>query len=116
MRVRLGPGDAAVRKPGVELGVVFEPQPRREEPPADHAHLVLDLPLLPARCRRAGDGLDEVVAAHLLEAAIVGAVLADEDRLHRRLHVVVDPRAQAPPKKAKALSWASNTISWVSRG
>jgi hypothetical protein len=30
------------------------------------------------------------VAAHLQEAAIVEAVLADEDRLHRRLHVVVD--------------------------
>ena len=26
------------------------------------------------------------------------------------------PRVQAPPKKAKARSWASNTISCVSRG
>ena len=43
-----------------------------------------------ARCRRAGDRIDEVVAAHLQEAAIVEASLADEDRLHRRLHVVVD--------------------------
>ena len=30
------------------------------------------------------------MAAHLQEAAIVAAILADEDRLHRRLHVVVD--------------------------
>ena len=30
------------------------------------------------------------MAAHLQEATIVEAVLADEDRLHRRLHVVVD--------------------------
>ena len=31
-----------------------------------------------------------MVRAHLQEAAIVAAVLADEDRLDRRLHVVVD--------------------------
>ena len=30
------------------------------------------------------------MAAHLQEAAIVETLLADEDRLHRRLHVVVD--------------------------
>ena len=30
------------------------------------------------------------MAAHLQEAAIVEAILADEDRLHRGLHVVVD--------------------------
>ena len=29
--------------------------------------------------------------AHLEKAAIVLTVFADEDRLHRRLHVVVDP-------------------------
>ena len=91
MRVRLGPGDAAVLKPGVELGVVLEPRPRHEEPTADDADLVLDLTLLPAGGGRAGDRVDEVVPAHLLEAAIVGAVPADEDRVHRRLHVVVDP-------------------------
>src|SRR5260370_34814489 len=37
------------------------------------------LPLLPSRCRRARDRIDEVVAAHLQEAAIVKALLADED-------------------------------------
>jgi hypothetical protein len=31
-----------------------------------------------------------MMRAHLQEAAIVLAILTDEDRLHRRLHVVVD--------------------------
>ena len=39
-------------------------------------------------CRR--DRVDEVMAAHLQEAAIVEATLADEDRLHSGLQVVVD--------------------------
>lgn len=39
----------------------------------------------------AGDGIDEVMPAHLLEPAIVGAIAADEDRVPRGLHVVVDP-------------------------
>jgi hypothetical protein len=30
------------------------------------------------------------MTAHLQEVAIVEAILADEDRLHRRLHVVVN--------------------------
>ena len=81
---------AFVEQPGVQLVVALEPQPRREEAFAHEADLVLDLALLPARRRRAGDRIDEMVRAHLQEAAIVLAVLADEDRLHRRLHVVVD--------------------------
>ena len=37
------------------------------------------------------------MAAHLLEPAVVGSVAADEDRVDRGLHVVVDaPRAGAP--------------------
>ena len=79
-----------IEQPGVQLVVGLEPQPRREEALAHEPDLVLDLSLLPARRRRAGDRVDEVVAAHLQEAAIVEAILADEDRLHRRLHVVVD--------------------------
>ena len=35
-------------------------------------------------------------AAHLQEAAIVEAVLADEDRVHRRLHIVVDATSAGP--------------------
>jgi len=90
MAVRLGVGDAFIEQPGVQLIIVFEPQPRREEAFPDQPNLVLDLPLLPAGCRRAGDRIDEVMAAHLLESAIVQAILADEDRLNRGLHVVVD--------------------------
>src|SRR6202040_2157780 len=88
MAMRLGVGDALVEQPGVQFVKVLEPQSRREEPLADQPDLVFDLTLLPARCRSAGDRLDEVVAAHLKEAAIVEALLADEDRLHRRLHVM----------------------------
>ena len=75
MPVRLGVGDALVEQPGVQLVVALHPQPRREEPLADQPDLVLDLPLLPARRRRAGDRLDQVMAAHLQEAAIVGRSL-----------------------------------------
>ena len=90
MGVRLGVSDAFVEQPSVQLVVALEPQPRREEALAHQADLVLDLTLLPARGRRAGHRLDEMMRAHLQEAAIVLALLADEDRLHRRLHVVVD--------------------------
>ena len=40
--------------------------------------------------------IDEVMAAHLQEAAIVETVLADEDRIHRGLHVVVDAASAGP--------------------
>src|SRR5579883_1386872 len=90
MAMRPGIRDAVVEEPRIQLLIAFEPQSRREEALADEPDLVLDLPLLPAGGRRAGDGIDEVMPAHLQEAAIVEPVLADEDRLHRRLHVVVD--------------------------
>ena len=90
MVMHLGVGDAFIEQPGVQFVKILEPQTRREEAFADEPNLVLDLPLLPARCRCAGDRIDEVVAAHLQEAAIVEALLADEDCLHRGLHVVVD--------------------------
>ena len=69
--MRLGVGDAFVEQPGVQLVVALEAQPRREEALAHQPDLVLDLPLLPAGRRRAGDRLDEIMAAHLQEAAIV---------------------------------------------
>ena len=116
MGMRLGPGDAFVHQPGVQLVIALDAQARREEALAHEADLVLDLALLPARRRRAGDRLDKMVRAHLEEAAIVLPVLADEDRLHRRFHVVVDAARQAPLKNANARSWASKTISCVSRG
>src|SRR5271166_2188930 len=40
-----------------------------------------------------------MVRAHLEEAAIVLAVLADEDRVHRRLHVVVDAALAGAPEE-----------------
>jgi len=87
--VRFRPGKAFVEEPGVQFVIALESQPRREEAFAHGADLVLDLALLPARRRGAGDGLDKMMRAHLEKAAIVLAVLADEDRLHRRLHIVV---------------------------
>src|ERR1700716_1852947 len=90
MAVRLGVGNALVQQPGVQLVEGFEPQPWREEALPDQPDLVLDLALLPTRRRRAGNRIDEIVAAHLHEAAIVEAPFADEDRLHGGLHIVVD--------------------------
>src|SRR3954453_18411494 len=43
MAVRLGVGDAFIEQPGVQLIIVFEPQPRREEALTDQPDLVLDL-------------------------------------------------------------------------
>src|SRR4051794_22744591 len=76
MTMRLGVGNALVGEPAVHLVVAFEPQPWREEALAHEPDLVLDLTLLLARRRRAGDRIDEVMAAHLQEAAIVEAILA----------------------------------------
>ena len=83
-------GDALVEQPGVQLLVALHPHSRREEPLAHQPDLILDLALLPSRGWRAGHRINQIVAAHLQEAAVVGALAADEDRLHRRLHVVVD--------------------------
>jgi len=79
--MRLGVGDAFVEQPSVQFVKVLEPQPRREEALAHEPNLVLDLALLPARCRGASDRVDQIMAAHLQEAAIVDALLADEDHL-----------------------------------
>src|SRR5260370_7586199 len=109
MGMRLGPGDAFVHEPGVQLVIALDAQARREEALAHEADLVLDLALLPARRRRAGDRLDKMVRAHLEEAAIVLPILAHEDRLHRRLHVSVDaPRTGAPCKRARPHRAAQN--------
>src|SRR5260370_28690302 len=45
--------DAFIEQPGAHLVVALEPQPGREEALTDEPDLVLDLVLLPARCRRA---------------------------------------------------------------
>src|SRR5712664_1909900 len=75
MAMRLGVGDAFIEQPGVQLIIVFEPQSRREEALTDQPDLVLDLSLLPARRRSAGDRIDEVRAAHLQEPSIVETLL-----------------------------------------
>ena len=78
-----GPGmrNAAVQQERVQFLVVLHTQPRREEPLAHQPDLVLDLTLLPARGWRAGRRLDQVVAAHLQKAPVVGPLAADEDRV-----------------------------------
>ena len=83
--------DALVGEQRVQLVEVLHPQPRREEALAYETDLVLDLALLPARGRRAGDRINEMVRAHLQEAAVVEPLLALEDRLNRGFHVVINP-------------------------
>ena len=85
-----GVGDALILQPGVQLDQALHSRLRAEQQIAQIANLVLDLTLLPPRSRRAGDRLDQMVRAHLQEAAIILARLANEDHLDRRLHVVVD--------------------------
>src|SRR6516162_3859402 len=99
MGMHLGVGDTFVGQPGVQLIVGFDPKPRREKTFPDQTDLVLDLTLLPTRGRRAGHRINQVMAAHLQEAAIILTVLADEDRLHRRLHVVVDATGAGTSKE-----------------
>jgi hypothetical protein len=50
-------------------------------------------PFSQARRWRAGDWVDQIVAAHLQETAIVETPFTDEDRLYSGLHVVVDAAA-----------------------
>src|SRR6516165_9059647 len=101
MGMHLGVGDTFVGQPGVQLIVGFDPKPRREKTFPDQTDLVLDLTLLPTRGRRAGHRINQVMAAHLQEAAIILTVLADEDRLHRRLHVVVDATGAGTSKEGE---------------
>ncbi|VFU08856.1 protein of unknown function [Methylocella tundrae] len=53
----------------------------------EEADLVLDFTFPRARRRCAGDGIDEMVRAHLDEVTIVLPVLTDENRLHSSPHV-----------------------------
>lgn len=48
MFVRIGTGDASVLEPGILLRIGSELRPGHEDQPPGHAHLVLDLTLLPA--------------------------------------------------------------------
>ena len=88
MGVGLRPHQAPIEQPGVKFVVAWEPGFWDEEALADEPDLVLDLPFLPARRRRAGDRLDQMMRAHLNKAAIVLPSLADEHRIDRRFHVM----------------------------
>jgi hypothetical protein len=101
MLVRFGVSHASVEQPRIQLLVVRHPQPRREEALAHQPDLVLNLALLPARRRRAGSGLDQVMAAHPQKASIELAVFADEHGFDRRLHVVVDAARAGSLEKCK---------------
>ncbi len=90
MPVCPGIGNGLVQQPGIKLVIAPEPKTRRKEALPHQADLVLDLTLLPTRGWRAGDGVNQMMAAHLQEAPIVGPLLAHENGLDRRLHVVVD--------------------------
>jgi len=63
MPERLGVSDALVQQPGIQVVESFEPQPRREEAFPGKSNLVLDLTLLPTRRGRAGNWIDEIMAA-----------------------------------------------------
>ena len=93
MRPLLGVLDTPIHQPLVDLDVGAAPRDGHEQAAADVTHLPLDPPLLPARTRSARHRLHQMVGAQLQKAPVVGALLADEDHAHRRLHVVVD----APP-------------------
>src|SRR3954471_8101101 len=107
---------AARCQPFVQRLEVGEPRQRREQPLADVADLVLNLALLPARGRGAGDRLEQIVVGQDHEAAIKQSVLAGEDCIYNRVRLSYTMRCGTPPKKAKARLCASNTISWVSLG
>jgi hypothetical protein len=74
----------------IEFVIALEPQPWRKEALADEPDLVLDLALLPTDAGVQPFGSIRQLAAHLQEAAMVESIFADEDRLHSRLHIVVD--------------------------
>ena len=98
-----GIGHALIGKPGVQLIERLHLRPWPEQLVADRANLVLDLALLPAGRRRAGHRLDEMMRAHLQKAPVVLPGAPDEDRLHRRLHVVVDAAPADPAVKGEGL-------------
>ena len=91
MAVRPGIADALVQQPSVQLVVALHPHPWAEEPLAHQPDLVFNLAFFPTRSRGACHRIDQVVAAHLQEPAIIRPLSADKDRIDRGLHVVVDP-------------------------
>ena len=69
--VRLGVGDTAVEQQPIQLLIARHPQSRREEAFAHQPNLVLDLPLLPSRRRRARHRLNEVMGLSNLMSGLL---------------------------------------------
>ncbi len=111
----LGVGDALLSEPIVQLLKRLHLRLWAEQHVAHRADLVLGLALLPARGRRAGDRIHQMMRAKPEETPVISAGAAEGDDLHRRAHIVVNPAPADPTIKAKARSCASNTISCVSR-
>src|SRR5262249_15302825 len=103
MKLPLGVGHALLEKIGVEALIAVEFEPWLEQTVAKHPNLALYLPLLPARRRRAGRGLDEVMAHQLLKAQVELTLFADKHGVNRRTHVVVDAALAAPLVKLERL-------------
>jgi len=66
-------------------------------------YVLLDLSLLPAGCRIAELGFEEIVAGHRLEADIDVAILAAANLVDRGLHVVVDAAARNTTEHAESM-------------
>src|SRR5215468_4258479 len=103
MKLRLGISDALLEKISVEILIAVEFEPWLEQTVAKRPNLALYLPLLPARSRRAGRGLDEVMAHQLLKAQVELTLFADKHGVNRRTHVVVDAALAAPLVKLERL-------------
>ncbi len=87
----------------VQLGIIVDAQPGREVALARELHLVLDLTLLPARSGRARRRLDQMMRTHPLEAGVEAPLLADQDRIDRRRHVVMDSTHARAAKMSERL-------------
>jgi hypothetical protein len=79
-----------VFQPVVQGGQRWKARHGLPEPMTRILDVLLDLSLLPARCRIAELGFEEVVAGHGHEADVDVALLAASDLVDRGLHVVVD--------------------------
>ena len=103
MRMALGVADALLQQPGIQLRETGKMQPRLEEPLAHHVDLVLNLTFLPPRCWRTGGRLDQIMAAHLQKTAVEHPLAADEHRVHRSAHIVVDAALAGAAEKPERL-------------
>lgn len=73
------------------------------EPVTRILDVLLDLPLLPTRCRIAELGFEEIVAGHRQEAGVDIALLPAADPVDGGLHVVIDAAAGNAAKDAEGV-------------